>query len=203
MRRLIRLSAALIALMLLLGNSNCSKNTDSNAPQFVTSLQVENVSGLPSSGFTQGQTINLVLTIRSRSASNQTLFFNNSEFANFAVVDAGTANVEWNCDNDPTTCTTTGSITTATTASGGAGFVQIDFKPFQTQTITFSWNQLGNSGSQLVAGDYEVMGGFTVYNTTGPGNSVDNGSYMAQGAPTATQLFPSVYRSTLATFSIQ
>jgi hypothetical protein len=203
MRRLIRLFAALIALLLLLGNSNCSKNKDSDAPQFVTTLQVENSSGVVSGGFAKGDTINLVLTVRNRSSSAQTLYFNTSEFANFAVVDAGTVSVEWNCDNDPTTCTTTGSITTPTTSSGGSGFVQIDLPAFQSQSITFSWTQIGNSGVQLVAGNYEVLGGFTVYNTTGPGNSVDNGSSMAQGAPTATQLFPSVYRSFLIPFTIQ
>jgi len=205
MRRLIRLFAALTALMLLLGNSNCSKNTDADAPQFVTTLQVEDSSGLVSGGFAQGATINLVLTVRNRSASAQTLYFNTSEFANFAVVDAGTTSVEWNCDTTAagSTCTPSGTITTATTSSGGSGFVQIDLPAFQSKTITFSWNQIGSGGVQLVTGNYEVIGGFTVYNTTGPGNAVDNGSSMAEGAPTAKQLFPSVYRSTLIPFSIQ
>jgi hypothetical protein len=203
MRRLIRCLAALSVLLLLLGNSNCSQNNESDAPQFVTSLLVENSSGVVSGGFAKGDTINLVLTIRNRSSSAQTLYFNSSEFANFAVVDAGTASVEWNCDNDPTTCTTTGSLTTATTSNGGSGFFQIDFKAFQSKTITFSWTQIDNSGVQLAAGDYEVMGGFTVYNTAGPSGGADNGASMSQGAPTANQLFPSVYRSELESFSIQ
>jgi hypothetical protein len=205
MRRLIRLFAALTALLLLLGNSNCSKNKDSDAPQFVTTLQVENSSSVVSGGFAQGDTINLVLTVRNRSSSAQTLYFNTSEFANFAVVDAGTVSVEWNCDTTAiaSTCTPSSNITTPPTTSGGAGFVQIDLPAFQSKSVTFSWTQIGNSGVQLVAGNYEVLGGFTVYNTTGPGNSVDNGSSMAQGAPTAAQLFPSVYRSILIPFTIQ
>src|SRR5690242_16652610 len=123
MRRVSRYLAGSLTLLLLLGSTNCHNNTSADAPQFVTSLQVENSSGLVSSGFAPGDTIELVLTIRNRGSSTQSLFFNISEFANFAVVDAGMATVIWNCDNDPTTCTTTGSITTPST--GGSGFVEI------------------------------------------------------------------------------
>lgn len=200
MRRVSRYLAGSLTLLLLLGSTNCHNNNSADAPQFVTSLQVENSSGLVSSGFAPGDTIELVLTIRNRGSSTQSLFFNTSEFANFAVVDAGTATVIWNCDNDPTTCTTTGSITTP--SAGGSSFVEIDFAAFQTQTITFTWTGLDNNGNQLSAGNYEVMGGFTVYNTTGPGDSADNGDSMAEGAPTSGQLFPSVYRSDLIPFSI-
>lgn len=202
MRRFVRLLAALTVLSLLLGNSNCSKNNASDAPQFVTSLAVQDSAGAASSGFVKGATIQLVLTIRNRTNQTQTLFFNSNEAENFAVVNAGTADVVWNCDSDTTTaCTTTGSLNG--TSSSGSGFTEIDFKAFETKSITFSWNQAGNDGSQLASGDYEVMGGFTVYNTTGPGDAADNGSSMAQGQPTAAQLFPSVYRSVLIPFSIQ
>ncbi|HEU5399238.1 MAG TPA: hypothetical protein VFV77_08140 [Gammaproteobacteria bacterium] len=209
MRRLVRLLAALFAVSLLLGNSNCSKNNASDAPQFVTTLQVENSSGQVSGGFSQGDTVNLVLTIRNRSSSSQTLFFNSSEFANFAVVNAGTADVVWTCDGDvagiaAATCTTTGSLTTPSTGSSGSGsFVQIDFAAFQSRTITFTWTGLDNNGNQLAKGSYEVLGGFTVYNTAGPGSAADNGSSMAEAQPTAAQMFPTVYRSVLLPFTIQ
>ncbi|HEY1992099.1 MAG TPA: hypothetical protein VGH71_06515 [Gammaproteobacteria bacterium] len=209
MRVVIRMVLGLSAAALLLGASNCSKNSSSSAPQFVTTLQVENASGLVSGGFPQGQPVTLVLTIRNRTNAAQTLFFNSSEFANFAVVQAGTADVVWTCDGDSSslttpTCTTTGSITTASTASSSGGdFVQIDFTAFQSQTITFTWTGLDNNGNQLPRGDYEVMGGFTVYNTTGPGGAADNGSSMAEGPPTSGQMFPSVYRSTLSAFTTQ
>ncbi|HEV2320859.1 MAG TPA: hypothetical protein VGT42_00735 [Gammaproteobacteria bacterium] len=205
MRRLLRLLAALFAISLLLGNSNCSKNNASDAPQFVTTLQVENSSGQVSGGFSQGDTVNLVLTIRNRSSSSQTLFFNSSEFANFAVVQAGTADVVWTCDGDATgittaTCTTTGSLTTS---SGSGGFVQIDFTAFESRTITFTWTGLNNNGDQLAKGSYEVLGGFTVYNTAGAGSAADNGNSMAKAQPTASQMFPTVYRSILLPFTIQ
>lgn len=216
MRRLIRLATLVVAAGFLLGASNCSKNNDSDAPQFVTTLQVENTSGQVVGAFAQGDSVNLVLTIRSRSATAQILYFNSSEFANFAVVNAGTATVVWACDSDASTvttptCTTTGTLTTASTTGGG--FVQIDFAPFQTRTITYTWTGLDNNGAQVptvptnpgtsTVGQYEVLGGFTVFNTTGPGTAVDNGSSMAQGGPTAKQLFPTVYISTLVPFSIQ
>src|SRR5690348_10594679 len=159
MRRLLRLLAALLAVSLLLGNSNCSKNNASDAPQFVTTLQVENSSGQVSGGFSQGDTVNLVLTVRNRSDTAQTLFFNSSEFANFAVVQAGTADVVWSCDGDAAgiaaaTCTTTGSLTTS---SGSGGFVQINLAAFQSKTITFTWTGLNNNGDQLAKGSYEVL----------------------------------------------
>ena len=201
MLRLFRLLAALSALALLLGNSNCSKNNASDAPQFVTSLTIQNSSSLPSSGFAQGDVIQFVLTVRNRTNAAQTLFFNSDEAVNFAVVNAGTADVVWNCDNDLTTCTA--SATLNGTSSSGSGFTEIDLAAFETKSVTFSWTQLDNSGSQIATGNYEVLGGFTVYNTTGAGNAADNGNSMAQGQPTAAQLFPTVYRSVLTPFSIQ
>jgi len=205
MRHVFRTFCLLFAAALLLGNSNCSQNSSSSAPQFVTTLEVENSSGLVSGGFAQGDTVNLVLTVRNRSSSAQTLYFNSSEFANFAVVEAGTADVVWSCDGDATglttaTCTTTGSLTTS---SSSGGFVQIALAPFQSQSITYTWTGLNNSGSELAKGDYEVLGGFTVYNTAGPGAAAANGDSMAEGQPTSAQMFPSVYRSILLPFTIQ
>ena len=207
MQRLFRAVAFVTLALWLLGASNCSQTNNSDAPQFVTTLQVEN-SGVPSSSFAQGDSISLVLTIRNRTNTAQTLFFNSSEFANFAAVDAGTATVVWTCDGDSSsiaaTCADTANPTTASigTSSSGGSFVQINFTAFQTQTVTFTWTGLDNNGDKLAVGSYEVFGGFTVYNTTGPGNAVNNGSSMAQGSPTAKQMFPSVYISTLVPFTI-
>jgi hypothetical protein len=204
MRGLIRLFFGIFAVMVLLGASNCTQTNNADAPQFVTSLQVEN-SGVPSSSFAQGDPVSLVLTIRNRTNTTQNLFFNSSEFANFAAVNAGTATVVWTCDGDSgggtaATCTSA-SDPTAGSSSGG-GFVQINFAAFQTQTVTFTWNGLDNDGNKLVLGNYEVFGGFTVYNTAGPGSAADNGSSMAQGPPAAKQMFPTIYISTLVPFTI-
>ena len=218
MRGLIRLVFGIAAVAMLLGNNNCSKNTSSDAPQFVTSLAVQNTSGQPSAAFSKGETIQFVLTIRSRSSQPQSLFFNSSELLNLAVVDTGTASVVWACDSDASgvatpSCTINDS-SLSTPSSSGSGFNEIDFQPFETKTVTVQWNQADNSGAQVpvrpsnpastdTTGEYEVMGGFTVFNTAGPGKGSDNGSSMAEGVPTASQLFPSVYRSTLSAFTIQ
>lgn len=204
---LFRVIAAIVISVWLLGASNCSQTNNADAPQFVTTLQVEN-SGVPSSSFAQGDTISLVLTIRNRTSGNLSLYFNSSEFANFAAVNAGTVTVVWTCDGDASstaaTCTNTVDPTVASTgtSSSGGSFVQINFTPFQTQTVTFTWNSLDNNGNDLAVGNYEVFGGFTVYNATGPGNAADNGSSMAQGPPAAKQMFPTVYISTLVPFTI-
>lgn len=201
MRRLIRLIAALSCTALLLGNTNCNKNSDSSAPQFVTSLSVRDSNGNPSSAFAQGDTIELVLTIRNRSNTAQTLFFNSGEALNAAVVQAGTASVQWTCDNDTTTNCLIGS-TLNTTSSSGSGFTEIDLAAFQTKSVTLTWNQKDDSGAQVKTGSYEAFAGFTVYNTTGAGDAADNGDSMAMGAPTAAQMFPTVYRATLQAFTI-
>jgi hypothetical protein len=207
MQRLFRAVAAVSIALWLLGASNCSQTNDAGAPQFVTTLQVQN-SGVAASSFAQGDPISLVLSIRNRTNGNLSLFFNSSEFANFAAVNAGTATVVWTCDGDSSgvaaTCTSATNPTTPSTAtsSSGGSFVQIDFTPFQTQTITFTWTGLDNSGNKLAVGNYEVFGGFTVYNTAGPGSAADNGSSMAQGPPAAKQMFPTVYISTLAPFTV-
>jgi hypothetical protein len=208
MQHLFRAVAFVTIAVWLLGASNCSQTNNSDAPQFVTTLQVEN-SGVPSSSFAQGDTISLVLTIRNRTDSALSLYFNSSEFANFAAMNAGTATVVWTCDGDSSsvtgaTCADTANPTVASTGtnSSGGSFVQINFAAFQTQTVTFTWNSLDNNGNDLAVGNYEVFGGFTVYNATGPGNAADNGSSMAEGPPTAKQMFPTVYISTLVPFTI-
>jgi len=215
-RRLFRLVFAVVTVMLLLGASNCTKNNASDAPQFVTSLAVETASGLPSASFAQGDPIQFVLTIRNRTDQAQKLFFNSNELLNLAVVDTGTATVVWACDSDANSVTTPSCTINdtglSTPSSSGSGFNEIDFAAFETKTVTITWNQADNSGAQvpvvpanpgtLTTGQYEVLGGFTVFNTAGPGSGSDNGASMAEGAPTAKQLFPSVYRSTLSAFTI-
>lgn len=207
MQRLFRAVGAIAIIAWLLGASNCTQTNNADAPQFATTLQVEN-SGVPSSSFAQGDPISLVLTIRNRTNGNLSLFFNSSEFANFAAVDAGTATVVWTCDGDSSsitaTCTDAANPTTpaAGTSTSGGSFVQLTFTAFQTQTVTFTWTGLDNNGDKPAVGNYEVFGGFTVYNTTGPGDAANNGSSMAEGSPTAKQMFPTVYISTLVPFSI-
>jgi len=197
MRRLLRFLAGLCTLLLLLGNSNCTKNSSTDAPQFVTTLTIEDINNLPTSVFATGAQIQFVLSIRNRSNSAQSLFFNSSEQCNFAVVDAGTSTVVWTDDNS-------GTPSTSCTGSGtSSSFGDLSFTAGETKTFTVTWNQQNDSAVQVATGNYEVIGGFTVYNTTGAGSAADTGNSMSIGAPTASQLFPTVYRSSLAPFTIQ
>lgn len=217
MQRLFRLVALVTIAVWLLGASNCTQNSNSAAPQFVISLTVQNSSGQPSAAFAKGDPIQFLLTIRNRSDQAQKLFFNSDEVLNLAVVDTGTATVVWTCDNVTTNTTTTTAAcvigtSLGTPSSSGSGFNEIAFAAFETKTVTVTWNQTDDNGAQVpvvptnpgtsTVGQYEVMGGFTVFNTTGAGSAADNGASMAQGPPTASELFPSVYRSTLTTFTI-
>jgi len=195
MRRLIRVLLGCFCLLLLLGNSNCSNNNNAaDSPQSVTSIEIMDGNGnIVSNGtsapsFAAGTTIEFSITIRNRSSSDQTYFFNTSEQSNFAVVQANTADVVWNADNgeSPTT-----------------GFTSFTLTSGQSQTITVSWNQEDDGGNQVAAGNYEVLGGFTLYNLTGAGSAADNGSSMAEGQPTSSQMFPTIYRSILMPFTIQ
>lgn len=195
MRLLLRLFAVIFAVTLLLGNTNCTQTGNSGAPDFVTTLTIENSSNQQNTTFSQNTPIQFALTIRNRSDIRQTLFFNTAEQANFAVVQAGTANVVWNCDNTTNT-TAACSLTPAPSASS------IGLAAGASTTITATWNQTDNSGTQLAARNYEVMGGFTVFNTTGLGDAAANSDSMVTGAPTAAQLFPTVYRSVLLPFTI-
>ena len=197
MRRIFHYLVGSLALLMLLGSNKCTNNSDSSAPQFVTTLSVQDINNNPSSGFAQGATVNFVLSIRNRSNSAQTLFFNGSEECNVAVVNAGTATVVWTADHggaSSSSCTGTGS---------SSAFGQLAFTAGETKTFTVSWDQKDNSGSQVSTGNYEVMAGFTVYNTAGAGSAADNADSMSIGSPSASQLFPTVYRSDLLAFSIQ
>lgn len=182
MRRLFRTLAAILCVLLSLGNTNCTKNSSSNTPQFVTTLT------LPSSTFTQGTTVQFLLSIRNRSDTAETLWFNTGEQDNIAVVNSGTDNTVWTSDG----C-----------SAQTSGFTSIPLAAGASTTVTVSWNLQDNSGNPLPTGDYEALGGFTVYNLTGQGGAADNGNSMPTCTPTDAQMFPTVYRSTLVPFTIQ
>lgn len=198
MRKLIRLLAGTACLFLLLGNSQCSNgsgSTGNGAPLFVTTLQITDVNNNAATSFAASTTSNtieikFVLTVRNRSNSQQTLFFKNNEQFNFAVINDSNGDVVWNFD--------------ASQTQGGTG-VPITIPALGSQTFTaVTWNQQNNSGNFVGSGTYEVIGGVTVFSTTGLNNSQDtSGDVMPTGIPTAGQLFPSIYRSTLTEFTIQ
>lgn len=190
-RQVSRWCASAICVLALLGNTQCTlnqnKNNTAGSPEFVTSLSVDNANGQPADSFASGDTIQFVLTVRNRTNTTQTLWFNTGEEYNFAVVNAGTANIVWNWDEGQ---------------MFDQQFTSFTLGPGESTTFTVSWNQTDNNGQSLPAGDYEVIGGMTVYNTSGASAAADNAGSMATGAPAADQLSASSYRSDLMPFTI-
>lgn len=188
-RRICRSWVTVACILALLGNTQCTlnQNNASGSPTFVTSLSVQNASGQPANTFVPGDTLQFVLTVRNRTAASQTLWFNTGEQYNFAVVNAGTANVVWNWDEGQTF---------------DPAFSSFTLGPGESATFTVSWNQTDNNGHALPAGDYEVLGGVTVYNTAGANSAADNTDSMATGTPNASELSVSRYRSILTLFTL-
>jgi len=198
MRILCRSTLGALALLCVLGNTQCtsgSGSTGNGAPLFVTTLQITDANGNPATSFATSTVsspvqINFTLTVRNRSNSAQTLYFSNSEQFNFAVINDSNGDVVWNSD-------------AANAATTGSGSVTIPAMGSQTFTAV-TWNQANNSGNLVGSGTYEVIGGATVFNTTGLNNSQDtSGDVMPTGIPTPGELYPSIYRSTLTQFTIQ
>lgn len=197
MKHIFRFLAGALCMLLLLGNNQCTNNNNTNngAPVFVTTLQVQDAGGNAATSFVTGVTIQFQITVRNRTSSAQTLFFNGSEQSNFAVIDSN-GNVVWTSDHGTPACTsgTSGSSCTGTSAAIPAE---------SSTTFTASWTQVNNSNNTVALGTYEVIGGVTVFNTTGLTKAQDtSGDVMPFGIPTGAELFPSTYRSPLMQFTI-
>lgn len=189
LRRILRIMGILLCASAVLGASQCQKQQDQTdgSPLFVTTLSLEDTNGNVQDIFSAGQTMVLKLEIYNRSDAAQTLWFSSGEQYNFVVVDAGTATPVW-------------------TWSADKGFTQafneLAFKPYETKIFTVNWDQTDNTGAQLASGQYEVMGGFTMYNRGGTNYAEDDADAMATGTPMPTQLTPTQYRSVLTLFTI-
>lgn len=190
LNRGLRTLGILLCAGMLLGTSRCQKqdNQTDGSPLFVTSLGLEDANGALQDTFTAGQPITLKLTVYNRSNATQTLWFNTSQRYNFAVVNLGTSTVVWNWSANQV-------FTQA--------FTSMTFKPYETQTFSVTWNQTDNNASQLSSGQYEIMGGLTMYNRGGENYAEDDADAMATGVPIPTQMTPTQYRSVLTMFTIQ
>ncbi|MGA9852497.1 MAG: BsuPI-related putative proteinase inhibitor [Gammaproteobacteria bacterium] len=193
-RQLMRVTGIVICAALLLGATQCQSTSSGigpNGPDFVTTLAVEDASGNTTSSFTLGQPIQLVLSVRNRTTSSQTISFNTAQQYNFVVLDSGSATEVWTWSLVQTFSQNT---TTLTLAAG------------QTQTYTVTWDQTDDNDQLVPSGNYEVFAGMTCNNSTSSSSSSStstNVNCMATGVPTSDELAPSVYISTLMPFTIQ
>lgn len=192
-RRLLYVAGLGLIGVALLGSSQCQNNTNNgvgpDGPNFVTTLAVEDANGNAASSFSPGQQIQLVLSVRNRSNTSQTISFNTAQQYNFVVLNSGSAAEMWTWSLSQSFAQSTSSLSIA------AG---------QTQTFTVSWNQVADNGQLVPSGNYEAIAGITCVNNSSSSSSTSAASNcMPAGVPAASDLVPSVYISTLAPFTIQ
>jgi hypothetical protein len=177
--------------MLLLGNNQCQNNSSnsSTSPAFVTTLAVEDANGNPTTNFSQGQSIQFVLTVHNRTDTTQTLnmFVCGNSYA-FLVLEAETSTPTFSDIGPYPVCKT-------------IGVLSFSFPAGETYNTTYDWNQLDNTGQLVAPGNYEVIAGWICY-TDANTNDLDTMDCMSPQFTTE-ELTPAELRSTLVQFTIQ
>lgn len=126
------------------GSSN-NNGDGGNDPAFVATLQLQNSAGEVTDSFERDGTITMILTVRNRHDTTETIDFTDSRTRDFVVVRANTDNVVWQLSKEEAA-----PSQTATT---------LTFGPNETQTFTATWNQTeSDSGDQVRVGSYEARG---------------------------------------------
>lgn len=127
-----------------LGSSN-NNGDGGNNPTFVATLELQNASGEVSDSFARGATIQMVLTVRNRRDTTETIDFTDSRTRDFVVVRANSDNVVWQLSKE--------------TAAPSPTPASLTFGPNETQTFTTIWDQTeSDSGDQVRTGAYEARG---------------------------------------------
>jgi hypothetical protein len=127
-----------------LGSSN-TRGDGGNDPTFVATLQLQDSSGDVSDSFERGATVTMILTVRNRRDTTQTIDFNDSRTRDFVIVRANTDNIVWQLSKE--------------TAAPAPGPTTLTFGPNETQTFTTTWDQTdSDGGDQVRVGDYEARG---------------------------------------------
>ena len=194
-RRLIYAAGLSLIAVALLGASQCQKTSNNgvgpNGALFVTTLAVEDANGNVASSFTPGQQIQFVLSVRNRSTSSQTVTFNTSQQFNFAVFESGSATEVW---------------TWSLGQVFGQTLTTLTWQPDETKTFTVTWSQVNDSNQLVSPGNYEGMAGLTCANSSTSSSSSTSSTAnhcMPTGVPGSGDLVPSVYVSTLVSFTVQ
>jgi Intracellular proteinase inhibitor len=126
------------------GSSNNSGD-GGNDPTFVATLQLQDASGNVSDSFERNATITMILTVRNRRDTTETIDFTDSRTRDFVVVRANTDNVVWQLSKE--------------TAAPSPNPTTLTFGPNESQTFTTTWDQTeSGSGNQVRVGSYEARG---------------------------------------------
>jgi hypothetical protein len=132
-------------------NRSCSLGSSDDGgdggddPTFVTTLQLQNTNGEVTDTFSRDELIQMVLTVRNRRDTTETVEFTDSRTTDFLVVRANSNGIVWQLSKE--------------TAAPTPGPTSIEFAPGQTRTFTTTWDQTdSDSGEQVRTGTYEARG---------------------------------------------
>jgi hypothetical protein len=132
-------------------NRSCSLGGSDNSgdggddPTFVATLQLQDIQGNVTDTFSRGESVQMILTVRNRRDTAQSIDFPDSRTSDFVVVRANTDNVVWQLSKE--------SAAPAPTPG------TLEFAPGETMTFTTTWNQTdSDSDDQVRTGTYEARG---------------------------------------------
>ena len=132
-------------------NRSCSlgKSDDSgdggDDPTFVTTLQLQDTEGNVTSSFERGELIQMILTIRNRRDSTETVEFTDSRQSDFLVVRENSSGIVWQLSEE--------------SAAPSPAPTTLEFAAGETKTITTTWNQTdSDSDDRVRVGTYEARG---------------------------------------------
>jgi hypothetical protein len=132
-------------------NRSCSFGSSDDSgdggddPTFVTTLQLQDSEGNVTSSFQRGELIQMILTVRNRRDTAETIEFTDSRQSDFLVVRENSSSIVWQLSEGA--------------AAPSPAPSTLEFAPGETKTITTSWNQLeSDGGDQVRVGTYEARG---------------------------------------------
>jgi hypothetical protein len=132
-------------------NRSCSLGRSDNSgdggddPTFVATLQVQDTNGDVTDTFSRNELIQLVLTVRNRRDTTETIDFTDSRQSDFLIVRANSNNIVWQLSEE--------------SAAPAPGATTLEFAPGQTRTFTTTWDQTeSDGGDQVSTGAYEARG---------------------------------------------
>jgi hypothetical protein len=127
----------------LSGSDNSGDGGDN--PTFVATLQLQDIQGNVTDTFSRGESIQMILTVRNRRDTTESIDFDDTRTSDFVIVRANTDNIVWQLSDE--------SAAPAPTPG------TLEFAPGETMTFTTTWNQTdSDSDGQVSNGTYEARG---------------------------------------------
>jgi hypothetical protein len=150
-RRLLTLFGIMVICAGTSSSRSCSLSSSDNdgdggdEPTFVATLQLQSTTGEVTDTFERGALIQMILTVRNRRDTTETMDFTDSRTSDFVVVRANTDSVVWQLSKE--------------TAAPSPTPNTLTFGPNEIMTFTTTWDQTdSDSGDQVSTGSYEARG---------------------------------------------